>query len=72
MTEKPNLKVPATVHVHVDNVNTNEYERLLNFCGSLGYEFEIKLHGPVAETDEPARKPRVVIGEPRLITDEQE
>jgi hypothetical protein len=72
MTDKLNLKVPATVHVHVDNVNTNAYERLLNFCSSLGYEYEIKLHRPVDEKDQPARKPRVVTGEPRLITDEQE
>ena len=36
MTDKLNLKVPATVHVHVDNVNTNAYERLLNFCSSFG------------------------------------
>ncbi len=72
MAEKLNLTVPATVHVHVDNVNTNEYERLLNFCSSLGYEYEIKLHMPVEEKDEPGRKPRLVIGEPRLVTDEQE
>jgi hypothetical protein len=67
MTE---TKVPATVHVHVDDINTNEYEKLLNFCSSLGYEYEIKLHKPVE--DQPARKPRVVTGQPTLITDEQE
>jgi hypothetical protein len=36
MTEKPNLKIPAIVHVHVDNINTNEYERLLSFCSYKG------------------------------------
>ena len=69
ITEKLNPKVPATVHVHVDNINTNEYERLLSFCSSVGYEYEIKLHRPI---EEKAKKPRVVTGEPRLITDEQE
>jgi hypothetical protein len=72
MTEQPNLKIPAIVHVHVDNINTNEYERLLSFCSSLGYEYEIKLQRPVQEKDERARKPRLVTGQPRLITDEQE
>ena len=72
MTEEPKRTVPATVHVHVDDINTNEYNRLLNFCSSIGFEFEIKLQSPIEEKDEPTRRPRLVTGQPRLITDEQE
>jgi hypothetical protein len=56
MTEKPNIKIPAIVHVHVDNIKTDEYEKLLNFCSSLGYEYEIKLQRPIEKKDKPARK----------------
>jgi hypothetical protein len=40
MVEK---KVPATVHVYFDNVNSESYQTFLAYCERLEYKYDVEL-----------------------------
>ena len=59
MTEK---KFPATVRVYFDNVNSESYQTFLAYCEEMGKSIDVKR----------SMRPRIVTGQPRIITDEME
>ena len=66
MAEK---KLPATVHVYFDNVNSESYQTFLAYCDRLEYKYDVEL-GKIDVRR--SMKRRIVTGEPRIITDEME
>ena len=55
------MKVPGTIHIHVDDVNS-----LLAYCGALHYKYHF-------QTDKDVRRSmraKLVVGEPRIVSDE--
>ena len=66
MAEK---KFPATVRVHFDNVNSASYQTFLAYCERLQYKYDVEMGNPDVKR---SMKPRIVTGQPRIITDEIE
>ena len=67
MAEK---KCPATVRVYFDNVNSESYQTFLAYCDRLECKYDIEM-GKSIDVKQ-YMKPRIVTGEPRIITDEME
>ena len=67
MVEK---KFPATVRVYFDNVNSESYQTFLAYCDRLAYRYDVEM-GKSIDVKRSMR-PRIVTGEPRIITDEIE
>ena len=67
MAEK---KFPVTVHVHFDNVNSESYQTFLAYCDRLEYKYDVEMDKSIDVRR--SMKPRIVTGEPRIITDEME
>jgi hypothetical protein len=63
MAEK---KVPGTVHIHVDDINSLKFKTLLTYCGALHYKYDVQSHKDIRRS----MRPKVVTGEPRIFTDE--
>ena len=66
MAEK---KFPATVRVHFDNVNSESYQTFLAYCERLEYKYDVEMGKSDVKR---SMKPRIVTGQPRIITDEIE
>ena len=67
MVEK---KFPATVRVYFDNVNSESYQTFLTYCDRLAYRYDVEM-GKSIDVKRSMR-PRIVTGQPRIITDEME
>jgi hypothetical protein len=67
MVEK---KFPATVRVYFDNVNSESYQTFLAYCERLEYKYDVEM-GKSIDVKRSMR-PRIVTGQPRIITDEME
>ena len=67
MVEK---KFPATVRVYFDNVNSESYQTFLAYCDRLAYRYDVEM-GKSTDVKRSMR-PRIVTGQPRIITDEME
>ena len=67
MAEK---KFPATVRVYFDNVNSESYQTFLAYCDRLECKYDVEM-GKSIDVKR-SMKPRIVTGEPRIITDEME
>jgi len=65
MAEK---KFPATVHVYFEDVNSESYQ--IAYCNRLEYKYDVEM-GKSIDVKR-SMKPRIVTGEPRIITDEME
>ena len=63
-------KIPATVHVYFDNVNSESYQTFLAHCDRLEFKYAVELGKPIDVKR--SMKRRIVTGEPRIITDEME
>jgi hypothetical protein len=63
MAEK---KVPGTVHIQVDDINSLSFKTLLTYCGALNCKYHVQSHKDIRRS----MRPRVVTGEPRIVTDE--
>ena len=60
----------ATVHVYFDNVNSESYQTFLAHCDRLEYKYDVEIGKSIDVRR--SMKPRIVTGEPRIITDEME
>ena len=67
MVEK---KFPATVRVYFDNVNSESYQTFLAYGDRLAYRYDVEM-GKSIDVKRSMR-PRIVTGQPRIITDEME
>ena len=67
MVEK---KFPATVRVYFDNVNSESYQTFPAYCDRLAYRYDVEM-GKSIDVKRSMR-PRIVTGQPRIITDEME
>ena len=67
MAEK---KFPVTVHVYFDNVNSESYQTFQAHCDRLEYKYDVEIGKSIDVRR--SMKPRIVTGEPRIITDEME
>jgi hypothetical protein len=67
MAEK---KFRATVHVYFDDVNSESYQTFLAYCDGLEYKYDVEMGKSIDVRR--SMKPRIVTGEPRIITDEME
>jgi len=67
MAEK---KWPATVRVYFDNVNSESYQTFLAYCERLEYKYDVQMGNLIYVRR--SMKPRIVTGQPRIITDEME
>jgi hypothetical protein len=63
MAEK---KVSGTVHIHVDDINSLKSKTLLTYCNALNYKYHVQSDKDVRRS----MRPRLVTGEPRIVTDE--
>ena len=63
MTKK---KVSGTVHIHVDDINSLKCKTLLTYCNALNYKYYVQFDKDVRRSV----RPRLVTGEPRIVTDE--
>ena len=63
-------KIPATVHVYFDNVNSESYQTFLAHCDRLEFKYAVELGKPIDVKR--SMKRRMATGEPRIITDEME
>ena len=61
---------PATVHVYFDNVNSESYQTFLAYCERLQYKYDVEMAKSIDVKR--SMKPRIVTGQPRIITDEIE
>jgi hypothetical protein len=67
MAEK---KFPATVRVYFGDVNSESYQTFLAFCDRLEIRYDVEM-GKSIDVKR-SMKPRIVTGQPRIITDEIE
>ena len=63
-------KIPATVHVYFDNINSESYQTFLAYLDRLEYKYAVEMRKSIDVKR--SMKPRIVTGEPRIITDEIE
>ena len=63
-------RLPATVHVYFDNVNSGSYQTFLAYCDRLEYKYDVELGKSIDVRR--SMKRRIVTGEPRIITDEMD
>jgi hypothetical protein len=63
MAEK---KISGTVHIHVDDINSLRFKTLLAYCNALNYKCYVQSDKDVKRS----MRPRLVTGEPRIVTDE--
>jgi hypothetical protein len=63
-------KFPATVHVYFENINSESYQTFLAYCDRLECRYDVEM-GKSFDVKR-SMKPRIVTGEPRIITDEIE
>ena len=61
---------PATVCVYFDNVNSESYQTFLAYCERLEYKYDVQMGNSIDVRR--SMKPRIVTGQPRIITDEME
>jgi hypothetical protein len=63
-------KFPATVHVYFENINSESYQTFLAYCDRQECRYDVEM-GKSIDVKR-SMKPRIVTGEPRIITDEIE
>jgi hypothetical protein len=63
-------KFPATVHVYFENINSESYQTFQAYCDRLECRYDVEM-GKSIDVKR-SIKPRIVTGEPRIITDEIE
>jgi hypothetical protein len=63
MAEK---KVPGVIHIHVDDVNSLRCKTLLAYCGALHYRHHFQADKDVRRS----MRAKLVVGEPRIVSDE--
>jgi hypothetical protein len=69
-SEMAEKKFPATVRVYFDNVNSESYQTFLAYCERLEYKYDVEMGKSIDVRR--SMKPRIVTGQPRIITDEME
>jgi hypothetical protein len=63
MAEK---KVPGTIQIHVDDINSLKCKTLLAYCSALHYTHHVQADKDVSRSV----KRRLLVGEPRIVSDE--
>jgi hypothetical protein len=63
MAEK---KVPGTIHIHVDDLNSLKCKTLLKYCSAFHYTHQVQPDKDVRRS----MKDRLVVGQPRIVSDE--
>ena len=63
-------KFPATVHVYFENINSESYQTFLAYCDRLECRYDVEMGKSIDVRR--SMTPRIVTGEPRIITDEIE
>ena len=58
------------VRVYFDNVNSESYQTFLAYCDRLECKYDVEMGKSIDVRR--SMKPRIVTGEPRIITDEME
>jgi hypothetical protein len=59
-------KVPGVIHIHVDDINSVKCKTLLAYCSAFHYTHHVQADKDVRRSV----KRRLLVGEPRIVSDE--